>query len=169
MGKFILNSNGKEIKLGDFVFLTGFKDEVIKKIKVTENVLPHLVDTGIITYKPDKEDIEFYVLKIMDKIGWNREKNLKEFFMNIVKILPSAFLSMVLREIAIELDKKYSDHIENSKKIYVISNLNGQIVEVNKARINNYRNFAAFRTIEDAKIACRIVRPLLKELFKKNK
>ena len=73
---------------------------------------------------------------------------------------------MVLREIAIELDKKYEDHIENSPEIYVISMLDGKIAKANKAHIKNYRNFAAFRTIEDAKIACRIVKPILKEMFK---
>ena len=44
--------------------------------------------------------------------------------------------------------------------------LDGRITKANKAYIKNYRNFAAFRTIEDAKIACRIVKPILKEMFK---
>ena len=81
-------------------------------------------------------------------------------------ILPAAAFSMVLREIAVELDKKYEDHIENSPEIYVISMLDGRITKANKAHIKNYRNFSAFRTIEDARIACRIVKPILKEMFK---
>ena len=85
---------------------------------------------------------------------------------SVDSILPAASLSMVLREIAIELDKKYEDHIENSPEIYVISLLDGRITKANKAHIRNYRNFAAFRTIEDAKIACKIVKPILKEMFK---
>ena len=44
--------------------------------------------------------------------------------------------------------------------------LDGRITKANKAYIKNYRNFAAFRTIEDAKIACRIVKPILTEMFK---
>ena len=81
-------------------------------------------------------------------------------------ILPAAALSIILREIATELDKKYKDHIEKSPEIYVISTLDGRITKANKAHIRNYRNFAAFRTIEDAKIACKIVKPILKEMFK---
>ena len=67
------------------------------------------------------------------------------------------------------MDKKYEDHIENSPEIYVISLLDGRITKANKAHIKNYRNFAAFRTIGDAKIACNIVKELLKELFKSGK
>ena len=85
---------------------------------------------------------------------------------NVDAILPSAAFSMVLREIAIELDKKYKDHINNSPEIYVISLLNGKITKATKAHIKNYRNFAAFRSIEDAKIACRITKDILKEMFK---
>ena len=44
----------------------------------------------------------------------------------------------------------------------------GRITKANKAHIKNYRNFAAFRTVEDAKTACSIVRDILKELFKNN-
>ena len=74
-----------------------------------------------------------------------------------------------MREIAIELDLKYKDHIQDSPKIYVVSLLDGRITEANKAHIKNYKNFAAFRSIEDAKIACRITRDILKEMFKSGK
>ena len=44
----------------------------------------------------------------------------------------------------------------------------GRITKANKAHIKNYRNFAGFRTIEDAKIGCTITRDILKEMFKNN-
>lgn len=40
---------------------------------------------------------------------------------------------------------------ENSKEIYVISCLNGEITKVKDLnKIKNFKNFAAFRTLEDA-------------------
>ena len=80
-----------------------------------------------------------------------------------------AAVNIVLREIACILDEKYPDHINKSDKIYIISTFDGRIHEVSKAYIKNYRNFAAFRTIEDAKIACNIVRDQLKDMFKSGK
>ena len=59
-------------------------------------------------------------------------------------------------------------YIEKSPEIYIISTLDGRITKANKAHIKNYRNFAAFRTIEDDKIACTITRDILKEMFKNN-
>ena len=72
---------------------------------------------------------------------------------------------MVLREIAIELDKKYDNHINNSEKIYAISPQDGRIHEVDKSHIKNYKAFPAFRNIEDAKIACSLVKNHLKSIF----
>ena len=41
----------------------------------------------------------------------------------------------------------------------------GRITKANKAHIKNYRNFAAFRSVEDARIACRFLKGSLKEMF----
>lgn len=109
-------------------------------------------------------DLDYYIGKIANRLGWKIDKAYN-YLNNVDSIFPMAALSMLLREIAIEIDKKYEDHISNSPEIYVISTLNGKINRVYKAHIKNYRNFAAFRTIEDAKIACKIVKPVLKGLF----
>ena len=177
--------NGKEVQIGDTLTkvskvndsLFG-KGTIVHHIVVTKNTLPKLLEAGIVTTtKPVKSvvkktevpmELEYYIQKIADKLGWKVEK-VYNYLNSVDTILPAAALSVVLREIAIELDKKYEDHIENSPEIYVISLLDGRITKVNKAYIKNYRNFAAFRTIGDAKIACNIVKGLLKELFKSGK
>lgn len=149
--------NGKEIQIGD--------------------ILPKLLEAGIVTTtKPAKSvveteipmELEYYIQKIADKLDWKIEK-VYNYLNSVDAILPAAAFSMVLREIAIELDKKYENHIEKSPEIYVISMLDGRITKVNKTHIKNYRNFAAFRTIEDAKIACKIIKDILKEMFKSGK
>lgn len=187
MEKFILK-NGKEVKMGDKLIKHGVADTpfgkgfIMQEIIVNEKTLPELIKAGVLT--PMKEcphkagclcrhctkgevpmDMNFYIEKIAVRLGWKPEK-VYNYLNSVDSILPAAAFSMVLREIAIELDKKYEDHIENSPEIYVISMLDGRITKANKAHIKNYRNFAAFRTIEDAKIACRIVKPILKEMFK---
>lgn len=153
------------------------KGIVAQHIVVTKDILPKLLEAGIVTTtKPAKSvvetevpmELEYYIQKIADKLGWKVEK-VYNYLNSVDTILPAAAFSMVLREIAIELDKKYEDHIEKSPEIYVISMLDGRITKANKAHIKNYRNFAAFRTIEDAKIACKITRDILKEMFKSGK
>lgn len=187
MEKFVLK-NGQEVKMGDRLVKHGVTDTTfgkmfsVQKIIVNEETLPKLIEEGVLI--PMKEcphkvgcpcsqdakgeipmDMNFYIEKIAARLGWKLEK-VYNYLNSVDSILPSAAFSMILREIAIELDRKYEDHIENSPEIYVISIADGRITKVNKAHIKNYRNFAAFRTIEDAKIACRIMKPALKEMFK---
>ena len=182
--KKIYLKNGKEVQLGDILTkVSKVKDSffgkgtVIENVKVTKDILPNLIEAGIVTTtKPAKSvvetkvpmELEYYIQKIADKLGWKVEK-VYNYLNSVDTILPAAAFSMVLREVAIELDKRYEDHIENSPEIYVISLLDGRITKANKAHIKNYRNFAAFRTIGDAKTACNIVKELLKELFKSGK
>lgn len=176
-------TNGKEVQIGDTLTkVSKVKDPsfgkgiVAQHIVVTKGILPKLLEAGIITTKPAKSvvetevpmELEYYIQKIAERLGWKIEKAYN-YLNSVDAILPAAAFSMVLREIAIELDKKYKDHIEKSPEIYVISMLDGRIIKVNKAHIKNYRNFAAFRTIEDAKIAYRITRDVLKEMFKSDK
>lgn len=176
--------NGKKVQIGDTLTKVSkvvdpfFGGVVVQHIVVTEDILPRLLELGIVTTtNPTKStvvesevpmELEYYIQKIAKKLGWKMEK-VYNYLNSVDSILPAAAFSMVLREVAIELDKKYEDHIEKSPEIYVISMLDGRITKANKAHINNYRNFAAFRTIEDAKIACRITRDILKEMFKSGK
>lgn len=176
--------NGKKVQIGDTLVKVSkvvdpfFGGAVVQHIVVTEDILPRLLELGIVTTtNPTKStvvesevpmELEYYIQKIAKKLGWKMEK-VYNYLNSVDSILPTAAFSMVLREVAIELDKKYEDHIEKSPEIYVISMLDGRITKANKAHIKNYRNFAAFRTIEDAKIACRITRDILKEMFKSGK
>jgi hypothetical protein len=176
--------NGKKVQIGDILVKVSkvvdpfFGGAVVQHIVVTEDILPRLLELGIVTTtNPTKStvvesevpmELEYYIQKIAKKLGWKMEK-VYNYLNSVDSILPAAAFSMVLREVAIELDKKYEDHIEKSPEIYVISMLDGRITKANKAHIKNYRNSAAFRTIEDAKIACRITRDILKEMFKSGK
>lgn len=187
MKKFYLK-NGKEVQVGDTITkviktkhpLLG-EVTMVENVVVTEAALPKLIEKGIITtslgsdfdvdkVKPAEShmDLHYYVEKLAKKLNWKVEK-MYNYLNTIDSVYPAAAFSMILREVAIELDKKYEDHIEKSPEIYVISMFDGKITKANKAHIKNYRNFAAFRSVEDAKTACSIVREILKELFKSGK
>lgn len=174
MEKFVLASSGKEVKMGDILVkyeevdsLLG-KLNVVHKIIVNEDTITELLKSGIIKPVKDKSpevpmDLIFYIGKVADKFG--DMSRAIYFYDRMYLSSPAVALSLILREVAIEIDKKYKDHIQNSPEIYSISTTNGTICKVNKSHIKNYRNFAAFRTIEDAKLACKIVKPLLKRMF----
>lgn len=182
--KKIYLTNGKEVQIGDTLTkVSEVKDPffgkgiVAQHIVVTKGIPPKLIEAGIVTTtEPAKSvvetevpmELEYYIQKIADKLGWKIEK-VYNYLNSVDAILPAAAFSMVLREIAIELDKKYKGHIEKSPEIYVISMLDGRITKANKAHIKNYRNFTAFRSVSDAKIACKITRDILKEMFKSGK
>ena len=176
MIRFYVTETGEEVFVGKPISLTtnsfGEASTEIPLI-LTSFMASLLVNIGILTMKQedDKKDskinlnLEYYAESIAKRFGiqpslWKATLNL------IHQINPQAAFSILLREIAVELDKKYVNHIQDSSKIYVIATINGKITEVNKATIKNYRNFAAFRTIEDAKIACGITKNLLRELYR---
>lgn len=129
------------------------KEKIIEKFE-EEDLIPH--------------DLRYYVEKLAKRRGWKVEK-MDNFLNNLADINLCAAFTTVLREIAIELDKKYVDHIEKSEKIFCVSSTNGHIYEMDKKFIKNFRNFAAFRTIDDAKTACKITRGILKDMFKSGK
>lgn len=97
--------------------------------------------------KEPPKDIHYYIHKVAGKLGVGFNE-----CTDILSALPdSAQISTLLNTIAIELDKRYPDHIKNCEKLYVISTISGKVVEIKKPyRLNNY---AAFRTVEDAKFA----------------
>lgn len=111
--------------------------------------------------------LNYFIEEIAKKKGW-KPKRAAGWLNGIAELSPIAAFNIVVREVAVWLDKKYEDHIENSEKIYIISPFDGIIHEVCKKYIKNYRNFAAFRTIEDARFACNLLRGQLKDMFTRN-
>jgi uncharacterized protein (DUF2267 family) len=171
MNKFYFE--GKEVSLVDTITASHKSDDgkVVTTLttSITDFTLPLLVQAGIITVKKvddNSKDVDYFINKIATKMGWNVNKayNILE---EVYNLYPAAVFSIILREVAVELDHKYEDHIQNSPEIFVVSTLDGRISKANKAHIKNYRNFAAFRSIEDAKTACKILREILKSMYAK--
>ena len=173
MKKFIVVKNGKEINFGDKILITKSVNTplgitIVSKVAiVTKELMDKLIKDGKVNVVEEKDINKIWnnaIENLTKKTNWKEEK-----LLNILNTLhlanPWAATQMVLREIAIELDKKYDDHINKSEKIYVISPQDGRIHEINKKTIKNYKAFPAFRSIEDANIACSLIREHLKSIF----
>ena len=173
MKKFIVVKNGKEINFGDKILITKSVNTpigitIVSKVAiVTKELMDKLIKDGKVNVVEEKDINKILnnaIKNLAKKTNWKEEK-----LLNILNTLhlanPWAATQMVLREIAIELDKKYDDHINKSEKIYVISPQDGRIHEINKKTVKNYKAFPAFRSIEDAKIACSLIREHLKSIF----
>ena len=175
MKKYYL-SNGKEVKIGDTMLLEVKNSTGVFKSEFTliKSILPTLIEHGVIVCKEDEvskeppKDLQYYIKNISTRLGW-KYYEVENTLTMLNAINPAALFSIMLREIAVELDKKYEDRISNSPEIYIVSLLDGRITKANKAVIKNYKNFAAFRTIEDAKWACSLLRHSLKKMFKSEK
>lgn len=109
-------------------------------------------------------DIEYYVKKIAERRKWKKEKMLN-YLSNLYTISPGAVFSILLREIAIELDKHYEDHISESPEIYIVSTSDGGVYRTNKKSIATFKYFAAFRCENDAQTACAILHNLWEKMF----
>ena len=173
MKKFILADSGKEINFGDKVLIVETVNyplgvaKIHRTTVVTEELMDKLIKDGKVNVVGERGINEIWndaIRSLAKKTNWKEEK-----LLNILATLhlanPWAATQMVLREIAIELDKKYDDHINESEKIYVISPQDGRIHEINKKTVKNYKAFPAFRSIKDAKIACSLIREHLKSIF----
>lgn len=175
MKKFTVES-GKEIKLGDKITLMFGVDtpfgivEVNKVVPVTETILMRLIADKKVKVADTDDNAEHdaiwdaALISLSKKTGWKPDK-LNGILSTIESVNPWAATQIVLKEIAIELDKKYEDHINKSEEIYAVSPQDGRIHKINKKTVKNYRAFPAFRNVEDAKIACSLIRENLKSIF----
>lgn len=169
--KEFVTKDGSKVKEGDKMvkaITTPLGVIPVGIITLDEKSIPELVKGRVLTEVPSATlSIPYCVEHLAKRIKWNVE-NLVKYFDNLYKIYPAAVFSIVLRELAIIMDEKYPDHVSQSKEIWTISTLNGNIKQVKDlTKIKNFRNFAAFRTLEDAIEAKKVVKEALADLFKK--
>lgn len=171
------DSRGKEIKVGDTITISSqhllgattltidVTDESILKIFVKHGVLKE--EEGPLLRKEDiPMKLEFYV-DLLEKQTGLSNKELSEVFERLGGASPSIVYETFLWVIAKYLDEQYPDHINKSERIFALD-INGRVGEVDGG-IKTFKTFPAFRSLEDAGIACRILKPLKKQLFKNGK
>ena len=187
MKKYFLN-NGEEIEFGDIINAT--KDEGYKTTIITcifdKDSIDFLKELGIVIEKDveekttkkqensDKELISMvsyldYVLDyVANKIGASRVEAVKYLY-SLEKINPLAVLTVYLKRISYRLNKKYSNTpIRELPKIYIISVYDGKVKAICPKDIKNLKNFAWFRSKEDAEFARQCVINLIEKMFGKD-
>ena len=170
---FTKGSFSQEVKVGDRMYVDGDSYTATEKILdwlVSQNLLavkvspdPEVANKEVVNV-PESAGLYKYVEKLAERFNWKPAK-MDNYLETLYNMYPILSFSLLLREIAIDLDKKYQDHISSCDEVFTISPLNGKITKVFSATVKNFRNFAAFRNIEDAKIACKILKPFLKEMY----
>lgn len=173
MKKLIFVETGKEVEMGKTlasVMNSAYSFMPFYTVTVYEESIPFLIEMGVIKEVEEKGtpvDPNFYLEHLAKRIHWN-VNNLRKYLGNLYTIYPAAVFSILLREVAIVLDKRYPDHIERSKDIYFIGMADGEIHKIKELhKVKNFRNFAAFRTLEDCMQAKEILKPIMKGLFKR--
>lgn len=90
------------------------------------------------------------------------------------KDLVYSVLQPILKSIAKYLDLGFEDHILNSEELYFFNTYTGRIEKLNSSqRVSlekaKYIPVPLFRNMTHARIACKIVKPLLNKLYDKQK
>ena len=154
--RYIFKKSGSAINIGDEI------DFGRISVIVSESNIPLLIRYNII------EELEFtiddYAERVIDKLKLYPSIG-KLFLGSLFKANSGLVFSLLLKEIAIEIDNRYEGHISKSPEIYSVSALNGEIKKINKNNIHTYEHFAAFRTKEDALEAIHILKDLYQDMF----
>lgn len=182
MNKYYYADSDVEVKVGgpiDLHIKSSAGNITIQINKVDEKTLENLVKIGAIRKVSRmsgrkllaKEDIpmnlEFYVSKLEKQLG--QESGFLTMLQKATwRIAPASVSDLLLMFIAKYLDEQYPDHIRESKELFGVD-VDGRIVRLNPKEIKTFRTFAVFRSLDDARIACRILKPLKKKIFKGGK
>ncbi len=177
--KIFLSTNDEftEVSMGDTLELNSKNEHpnfgtVINKLIVTltpENI-NFLIDMGAIKVEKDNAvDLQELFAEATEslrvKFNYKTMEGVAKLATKLNAVNPSLTFNMYMRELAIILDRQYPDHINKSETLYVFGSTSGKIEAINPKKVKNFRNFAAFRTLEDAKIACVVLKPMIKQMF----
>ena len=136
--------------------------------------LEKLAETGFITVETKKQDPKEAELQkelieaLLKKLPEGTEKEHLDTLMEIYEeINPTAFFQMLLKELAVIMDRKYEDHIRKCNSVYLFDLWRGKILHFPVTESMNFRTFSAFRTKEDIKEALHLLQPLLRRIYEK--
>lgn len=167
--KIKIKKNGQEVKFGDFIcelYETDGYHFIGKKIIITKDNLNDFVEKGILVVENDNAlTLDKVTEHIANRVGWKKE-NVEKYLDNLYYINKTVVFEILLKEIAIILDKKYEGHISKCKEVWAFSKATGKpfIIE-DTSEIKNVKNFAAFRTRQDIDLALHVLSKAVEDLY----
>lgn len=143
MNKYFIKGTNLQINEGDdlkvvFEKLTKKELELLVDLDVVEAVEPNIVLVAL--------------QKLADKANMSI-LDMDNFIYNLNKMNSWAAFILLLKQVAIIMDKKYPDHIMNANKLFYVSSTNLKVEELPDKAIINPNHVSLFRTIEEAKKA----------------
>lgn len=161
------DSKGNEKHMGDIIVYSenASRGTTILKHRVictlTPATLPFLKDIGAIKEtKVENKDLADYF-----KLICKEHKISPEILKQLFSISPATTLDLCLRTIAMDMDNNYEGDISECKTVWAFDKVAKEIFELPVKRAKNFRNFAAFRTKEDAETALKICSPIVKKMY----
>lgn len=162
-----------EVKLGDVVTFetTEYLGDCVIYTKtqytLTEETLKKLVKDEKITVKEGMSPanlLDSAIAKVARKMKC-KEQEAKSFINTLFNLNPTCAFSLLLKEMAVILDKQYIDHIDSEVEVYVFNSVTGkkQLLMGH----NNCKTFAAFRTEEDIDLAISALEGWVKHIYGK--
>lgn len=177
MKKFVITKTGEEVAVGKPLKVTitnGCFVHHIYENPCTQETLNDLIKSGVVKAVEENakkapkasDSILYYVDKLATKLHLTYVECCK-MIARLTEYSPMTALSLLSKQISLELDKQYEGHIRDAEHVYILSSVTGTISELPKSlRENtNYRNFTAFRTKEDAAFALHVLAGLYKSAF----
>lgn len=143
--KFVIKGTNIPIKEGDRVTLGN----------LTKEDLEYLVKTGVLV-ADDELTLEAVINKLANKLDTKAE-NVISLLEDLSKVNPTIVFSLLLKETAIILDKKYEGHITESEELYIVSQVDGEVYALDG--YYNSDTISLFRSKEDAELAVSILKP----------
>ena len=143
--KFVIKGTNIPVKEGDSVTLGN----------VTKEDLEYLVKTGVLVVD-DEITLKNVISSVAIKLNADIEST-TDLLEDLSKVNPAVVFSLLLKELAITLDKKYEGHITECSNLYFVRDLDGCVDNL-WGRYNS-DTIALFRNYADARLAISILKP----------
>ena len=164
----------KEVKLGETISFEDVKKSegwttiTTHTFTFTEDYVEYLLQNGYLRVEEEKlptpqEMLEIVLNRVSKKLKMERAEG-RNFINKVFTLNPSSAFSLLLKEIAVVLDKQYPDHISEVNTIYIFNAASGKIQQV-RNNLGCYKAFAAFRTREDIDLALSTLEGWVKHIY----
>lgn len=158
--------DGKEVELKKPLHVeleTEDDVELITTTFVTESLIKYLLDRGMITCKDVAEkkevptNVSYYIERLAKRLGRSTDDTV-ELLKNLISYSPISVFSLLLKQVALELDKNYDGHIADADNLYCIDAATGFVRPYKKDIRFCPNNITLFRNEKDAYFAIKVLK-----------
>ena len=161
------DSKGNEKNMGDIIV---YSEDVSRGKTIMQHRIICTLTPATLSFLKDIGAIK--VAKVKDKdlndyfgLICKQHKISPEILKQLFSISPATTLDLCLRAIAVDMDNNYEGDISECETVWAFDRATKEVFELPVKRAKNLRNFAAFRTKEDAQAALKICSPIVKKMY----